>query len=133
MKMRLIIADHLFTLLTAAIMLSMLSGCAGMMVDAIERSQATDKPYAEMAANLSPPSNGDGRLFIYRTEASTKTSLVVRLAKESYSMQCGQRCLRTTQVPRYLSSNVNDHGSRVECRQVRLLGWHVVSRILRFI
>ena len=57
--------------------LALLSGCGagGLLVDSMGKTMVTDKTYGEMATALPPPTDGKGRLYIYRTEASTKTSL----------------------------------------------------------
>lgn len=62
---------HIFLFFALAIMLT---GCAGMMVDALYRSGATGNTYSEMKDEILPPSEGMGRLYLYRTESSTKTS-----------------------------------------------------------
>jgi hypothetical protein len=62
---------HIFPIFTVAILLT---GCAGMMVDAMYRSGATGNTYSEMKDEILPPSKGSGRLYLYRTELSTKTS-----------------------------------------------------------
>lgn len=56
-------------------LISSLSGCAGLLLDAGGRSDATDKTYSEMRATLAKPVDGNGRLYIYRTKTSTKSSL----------------------------------------------------------
>lgn len=61
--------------ITVLFALALLSGCAGMVADSIARSIATDKTYGEMATTLPPLTDGNGRLYIYRTAASTKSSL----------------------------------------------------------
>jgi hypothetical protein len=55
--------------------LFLLSGCAGMMVDSMGKSWATDKTYNEMVSTLPVMAGGKGRVYIYRTESSTKSSL----------------------------------------------------------
>ena len=62
-------------LLALVLTASMLSGCMGLLADSITKSIATGDKYSEMAASIVPPSGNDGRLYIYRTEASTKTGL----------------------------------------------------------
>jgi len=52
-----------------------LSGCAGMIADSIVRAQATGKTYAELAP-IPAPIKSEGRIYIYRTDASTKNTLV---------------------------------------------------------
>ncbi len=52
-----------------------ISGCAGMLADAMVKATSTGKTYAELAP-IPAPINSDGRVYIYRTEASTKNSLV---------------------------------------------------------
>jgi hypothetical protein len=67
-------------LCTAAIsIMSMLSGCVGMMADSIARSMVTGKTYTDMAKTLPSPPAGHGRLYIYRTPASTHTSVVINI------------------------------------------------------
>ena len=56
-------------------MLALLSGCAGMLQDSIGRSMSTGDTYNEISKTLSPPSDGMGRLYIYRTAKSTATHL----------------------------------------------------------
>lgn len=53
----------------------LLNGCAGMIADSMVRATATGNTYAELAP-LSTPANSNGRVYIYRTETSTKNSLV---------------------------------------------------------
>jgi hypothetical protein len=55
-------------------MLPLLCGCAGMIADSMAKSWVTGKTYQKMAPTLEPPPDGSGRLFIYRTESSTKMS-----------------------------------------------------------
>lgn len=55
--------------------IALLSGCAGLLIDAMTRSSATGKTYGEMTKTLPPLTDGNGRLYIYRAETSTKTSL----------------------------------------------------------
>ena len=55
--------------------ITMLSGCFGMMAESIAKSAVTDKSYGEIASTLPPIADGNGRFYIYRTKASTKTSL----------------------------------------------------------
>ncbi len=51
------------------------SGCAGMVADGMVKSTSTDKTYAELAP-LPDPINSEGRIYIYRTKASTKNRMV---------------------------------------------------------
>lgn len=53
-----------------------MSGCAGMIADAMVKATSTGKTYAELAP-ISAPINSDGRVYIYRTEAATKNSMEV--------------------------------------------------------
>ena len=57
------------------LILILFSGCAGMIVDSIVKSTSTDDTYEKMEQNFQPLEDGKGRLFVYRTEASTKTHL----------------------------------------------------------
>ena len=52
-----------------------MSGCAGMIADAMVKATSTGKTYAELAP-IPAPINSDGRVYIYRTETSTKNSAV---------------------------------------------------------
>ena len=61
----------------AAVPLILLTGCVGMIADSISKSMLTGDTYAAMSATLEPPSEGAGRVFVYRTESSTKHSLMV--------------------------------------------------------
>ncbi|MEJ2454841.1 MAG: hypothetical protein P8103_11880, partial [Candidatus Thiodiazotropha sp.] len=62
---------QLFMIFTVS---ALLSGCAGMMVDSLTRSGSTGDTYSEMKDTIPPPAEGTGRLYIYRTAASTETS-----------------------------------------------------------
>lgn len=55
--------------------LVLLSGCAGLVIDSMGRSMSTGETYGEMIKTLPPLTEGKGRLYIYRTEGSTKSSL----------------------------------------------------------
>ena len=61
--------------LVGLLSLSSLAGCAGVMINAIEKSIGTGKPYAEMLPFLPPIQPGNYRIFIYRSETSTNYSL----------------------------------------------------------
>jgi len=52
-----------------------MSGCAGMLADGMVRATSTGETYAELAP-IPIPINTDGRIYIYRTEAATKNSMV---------------------------------------------------------
>lgn len=54
---------------------SLLSSCGGLVLDAATKSMVTGGTYGEMAEKLPPPSARRGRVYIYRTETSTKMSL----------------------------------------------------------
>jgi len=55
--------------------LTFLTGCAGMLADSMAKSWVTGETYGKMATTLAPPADGNGRLFIYRTNTSTKRSV----------------------------------------------------------
>ena len=52
---------------------ALLSGCAGPFVDSLGKSMISGKTYGEMINTLPPISDGNGRLYFYRTKASTKS------------------------------------------------------------
>lgn len=52
--------------------LPLLCSCAGMLADSMAKSWVTGKTYEKMSTTLAPPTDGSGRLFIYRTKSSTK-------------------------------------------------------------
>lgn len=55
--------------------LASLSGCGGMLADSMARSWVTGDTYGELAASLPKTKEGSGRVFLYRTNASTSSSL----------------------------------------------------------
>ncbi len=67
-------------LLLSATMISMLlalSGCVGMVADSMAKSMVTGDSYATMTKSLAAPADGCGRLYVYRTEASTHSQIQV--------------------------------------------------------
>jgi len=68
--------------------LALLSGCMGMMADSIAKSWVTGETYEEMAATLPQPKEGSGRLFIYRSATSTKSSLKYGIGLVKNSTLC---------------------------------------------
>ena len=54
-----------------------LSGCAGSMMNSLGKSMSTGKTYGEMRATRPKLEDGKGRLNVYRTKASTNTSLEI--------------------------------------------------------
>lgn len=57
--------------------LALLSGCAGLLIESSAKSKVSGKTYGEMLKTFPPMKDGNGRLYIYRTETSTKSTLVV--------------------------------------------------------
>jgi len=57
----------------------MLGGCVGILVDSMAKSMATEETFSEMVSKFASLKDGSGRLYIYRTEASTKTSIAINI------------------------------------------------------
>lgn len=56
-------------------MFAILGGCTGMMMNSLSYSMHTGESYSEIVKTLPPPKEGMGRLYIYRTVASTASSI----------------------------------------------------------
>ena len=69
-------------------MMTLLSGCVGMIIDSIGKPMATKDTYGEMLSTLTPIKNGSGRLYIYRTENSTKTYLIIGVGLSKNTVLC---------------------------------------------
>jgi hypothetical protein len=74
-------------IITVNSLLILLSGCAGMMADSFTKSVITGKTYSELAP-LPTPINSDGRVYIYRTEDSTKSSIQYGAGIRKNHMYC---------------------------------------------
>ncbi len=62
--------------LTSLALMALVSGCAGIIIDSVTRAKVTGDTYDELVNNIRSPEDGNGRIYIYRTESSTKNSLV---------------------------------------------------------
>ncbi|MCW5635369.1 MAG: hypothetical protein KIT17_18675 [Rubrivivax sp.] len=61
--------------LSVVSILPFFGGCAGLLVDAIAKSAVTGGPYSEVSKSFPAVPAGYGRVYLYRTEASTRTTL----------------------------------------------------------
>ena len=61
-------------IVVTSFVLALLAGCVGAMVESLAYSQVTGQNFSETKAGLPSPAAGNGRLYIYRTEASTGLS-----------------------------------------------------------
>jgi hypothetical protein len=48
-----------------------LTGCGAAMVDALNRGDHTGKPFSQLSSSFKPTTDDRGRVFVYRTRAST--------------------------------------------------------------
>lgn len=62
--------------LASLAIMALVSGCAGIIIDSVTRAKVTGDTYDELINKLKSPEDGNGRIYIYRTESSTKNSLV---------------------------------------------------------
>lgn len=69
-------ASWIVRLLFAGWTLVLLPGCVGIVADSIAKSWNTGSKFSDIAPSLASIPDGFGRLYIYRTKDSTKTSLM---------------------------------------------------------
>jgi len=72
-----------------ALVATLTSGCAGMIMDAIVQSErSSDKTFSELTKTRETIPTGKGRVFLYRTEASTISSLRYGIGLQKNIVYC---------------------------------------------
>jgi hypothetical protein len=64
---------------TVVICGALLSGCLGAVLTKSAESEATGKRYSEFMVSAPGTPTGNGRLFVYRTSASTRHGLALNM------------------------------------------------------
>ena len=65
-----------------------LAGCAGMIMDAAKKADATGDTYGKMKETLALPTRSNGRLYIYRTPNSTNYSIQYGIGLQKNTTYC---------------------------------------------
>lgn len=66
----------------------LLSGCLGAVITRSAESEATGKRYSELMASATGAPTGKGRLFVYRTSASTRHGLALNYGVTTNEFPC---------------------------------------------
>lgn len=102
-----------------AICSALLSGCLGAVLTKSAESEGTGKRYSELMASATGAPSGKGRLFVYRTSASTRHGLALNYGITTNEFPCvvdkGAYLLMTEA---YLELELDPGAHEVSCHDV---------------